>query len=50
MPSRIRIHTIANDKTGTLYVILFGAPESEWDKAWKIGKTMLNPIFLDDEI
>ena len=46
----VRVVTYANDKTGTLYVVIFGAPVEEWDEAWKIGKQLFNPILLSDKI
>jgi hypothetical protein len=41
---------IANDKTGTLYLILYEAPENEWEEAWKIGAPILKKLYIDDEI
>jgi hypothetical protein len=38
---------IANDKTGTLYIILFESPQSQWDEAWKLGQPMLKQLLLD---
>lgn len=40
---------IANDKTGSLYIVSFEAPKSEWDEAWKIGETILKYYLVDDE-
>ncbi len=44
---RVRVTTIANDETGTLYIITFGSPKDEWDKTYPIGKKLFNPIMLD---
>jgi hypothetical protein len=41
---------IANDKTGTMYLVTFEAPAEEWAEAWKIGEPMLNFLFIDDTI
>jgi len=39
---------ISNDKTGSLYVVSFEAPKSDWDEAWKIGETILKYNLVDD--
>jgi hypothetical protein len=46
------IHTlaVANPKTNTLYLIIFESLEPEWDKAWKIGKPIMDMLALEDEI
>ena len=41
---------IANNKTGTLYIVLFEAPTSEWEKTWKIAEPMLKYLYIDDTI
>lgn len=41
---------IANDKTGTLYFIMFEGPSAEWDALWKIGEPMLKTMLIDDVI
>lgn len=41
---------IANDKTGTVYIVLFESPEKEWKNAWKIGEPILKKLLIDDEI
>ena len=41
---------IANDKTGSMYLIIFEAPEKEWEDAWKIGEPILKKLYIDDEI
>ena len=47
---RLMLHliTLGNPKTNTTYLILFEAPESEWNAAWKTGETMLKQFMLDD--
>lgn len=40
---------IGNDKTGTLYILIFESPDSSWDEAWKIGQVILDRFLLDDE-
>ena len=41
---------IANDKTGTLYLVLFESPEVSWEKEWKIGEVILARLYIDDTI
>ena len=41
---------IANNKTGTLYLIIFEAPTSEWENTWKIAEPMLKYLYIDDTI
>jgi tetratricopeptide (TPR) repeat protein len=47
----IIIHKVltANEKTGSLYMILFEAPKVSWDKAWENGEVMMKYFLLDDE-
>lgn len=47
-----RVHNllIANDNTGTLYLVMFEAPISEWNKAWKIAEPMLQYLLIDDTV
>jgi hypothetical protein len=40
---------IANDHTGTVYVVLYEAPEAEWEKAWKIGEPILKELIILDD-
>jgi hypothetical protein len=46
------VHTllIANNKTGTLYLVLFEAPTAEWVETWKIAEPMLQLLYIDDSI
>lgn len=48
----ITIHQllIANDKTGTLFMVIFEAPTKSWNDAWKTGEPILKKMLLDDEI
>lgn len=48
-PLMLHLITLANPKTNTAYLILFEAPEAEWDTAWKTGETILRQFMLDDE-
>lgn len=42
----VRLMTLSNKETDTLYVITFGAPKDEWEKAWKIGEPVLASLTL----
>lgn len=41
---------IANNQTGTLYLVMFEAPTSEWQQVWKIAEPMLQYLYIDDTI
>ena len=41
---------IANDKTGSMYFVIFEAPEKEWKDAWKIGEPIMKKLLIDDEV
>lgn len=41
---------MANDSTGTVYLIIFEGPAENWDATWQIGETMLRNIALNDSI
>ena len=43
------MRVIANDRTGMIYVVLFEAPEAEWEKAWKIGEPILKQLIILDD-
>jgi hypothetical protein len=43
------VTAIGNDKTGTLYILMFESPDPSWDGAWKTGQVMLSNFLLDDE-
>ena len=47
---RVRVVTYANDKTGTLFVVIFGAPTEEWDEAWKVGEQLFRPLLLSTKL
>ncbi len=49
-PFTAHILLIANDKTGTLYMVLFEGPSASWAEIWKIAEPMLNFLFIDDTI
>lgn len=46
---RIHVHAVANDSTDTLYIIIFGALDRDWDEEWKLGREILRLYFIDDE-
>ena len=39
----ITIHKvfIANEKTGSLYIMTFESPKETWEQSWQIGKVMM---------
>ena len=41
---------IANNKTGTLYLVMFEGQKSEWTKTWAIAEPMLQYLYIDDTI
>ena len=41
---------IANNKTGTLYLVMFEGPSAEWPETWKTGEPMLQYLYIDDEV
>jgi len=43
----VRYQIVANDQTGSLYVMAFEAPAREWTNAWKTGSVMMGRIRLD---
>ena len=47
-----RVHNllIANDKTGTVYLVMFEAPVEEWEAAWRLGEPIMKKLYIDDEI
>ncbi len=36
-------------RPGTVYVVLYEAPEAEWEKAWKIGEPVLKELIILDD-
>ena len=40
---------IANDKTGTVYLAIFEAPESGWDAEWQVIEPTIQRLGIDDE-
>ncbi|MGH9441461.1 MAG: hypothetical protein ACRD16_04245 [Thermoanaerobaculia bacterium] len=41
---------LANPKTNTLYFVMFEAPNPEWQEAWHIGETLVDTLYLDDDV
>jgi hypothetical protein len=43
-------YTIAsgNDRTGTVFVVIFESPEAEWNEAWKIGQALLRTLSINE--
>jgi len=37
---------LANEKTGTLYIVSFESPAGEWENAWATGKPIVDTIAL----
>jgi hypothetical protein len=48
-PVLVQNLVIANDRTGTIYVVLYEASEAEWEKAWKIGEPILKLLIILDD-
>ncbi|MGE5278597.1 MAG: hypothetical protein ACM3SU_16530 [Acidobacteriota bacterium] len=49
-PLVIHVLALGNERTNTLYVVMFESPESSWDAAWAKGRVMLETFRLDDEV
>lgn len=49
-PVRIFHSLVANDRTGTLFQIIFEAPVAAWDAEWAAGDVIIKNLVLDDEI
>jgi hypothetical protein len=49
IPIIIHQVAIANDKTDTLFIATFEAPENTWTQAWKLGEVMIKKFLIDDE-
>jgi hypothetical protein len=47
MEFRVRVMAVANTRTDTLYVMIFGTPEESWDKTKETGKTLLENMIFD---
>lgn len=41
---------IANDQTGTIYMIIFESPADSWNANWSIAEPMLQRFLIDDTI
>lgn len=53
LPEKI-LHTytllVANDKTGTVFLVIAEAPDREWSQVWPIMEPVLQKLLLDDAI
>lgn len=38
---------IANDSTGTIYIVSYESPEASWEEDWKIGEKILQSLALN---
>ena len=47
--SRIAITGIGNTRTGTLYMMRFDVPASEWESVWEKGRYLAGKFTLEDE-
>ncbi|MBN8248777.1 MAG: hypothetical protein J0L84_15215 [Verrucomicrobia bacterium] len=43
----VRYQLVANDRTGSLYILAFEAPAREWTNSWKTGAVMMDRIRWD---
>lgn len=41
---------IANDTTGTVYLVTYESPVETWQEAWRIGEPIIQRIVIDSEI
>lgn len=41
---------IGNDSTGTIYIVIFEAPEADWQSAWSVGEQILGRLYIDSDI
>ena len=41
---------IANDQTGTIYLLIFESPAESWESSWKVAEPMLQRFLIDDTI
>ena len=48
--STIANFIISNKSRGTIFMIIFEAPVSLWDKEWEIGKVIMANLGIDDGI
>ena len=39
---------IANDKTGTAYLVIFEAPETSWESEWSVIEPTVKKMLIDD--
>lgn len=45
----MRALALGNDRTGTLYLIMFESPEAEWERAKAIGAVIMDNLVLSPE-
>ena len=45
---RLKVIAVANKKTDTLYIIIFGSPEAEWESYTEIEQTLINNMILSE--
>jgi len=50
IPIRAFVIFLANDKTGTIFRIMFESPEKQWKETWPVGEQIINNMILDDEV
>lgn len=39
---------LGNDTTGSVFLVTFESPETEWDDAWRVGERLVRSIDGDD--
>ena len=49
-PLILHVLALGNERTNTLYLVMFESPESSWDAAWAKGRVMVEKFLLDDEV
>jgi hypothetical protein len=42
--------SIANDETGTVYIVIFESPTDTWDDDWKIAEPIIKRLLIDTDI
>ena len=43
-----RVLVVRNDRTGAVYLCIYGSPESEWDTVKYIGETIMTHLVIDE--
>lgn len=49
-PLVLQYLVLGNAATGTLFIMYFESPESEWEQAWAIAEPILTLFLLDDDV